>query len=1415
MATTSAGSTTGGGSSSNKPQPLALQRRGAASPVVENWDDDGDFQGDLSFGTALSSSNGNSHGGHSFHLGHGGNPSAASTPGNAYAQSASSRLSMHSESNAGDDDWQLLIAPHDESSTRHAISSANQAGIPLPANVPSSALLGGSIKRLGNRKKPTRPSEPTAAAAAAAAASAAAAAGTGGDDWSDDFDFPAGAGSGEPGGGQSFLDRFRRKQQQQQQPAGSGSHLGVNRSGGSGGGGPPSTPGSHADANGGKSPAPTSAPTTTTTGTGNDDDDFDPDWAEGSLGIRFGGTRRGDNRARSSSVSASAMSPSLGSCITADSELDEDVLDGLVLPSEPVDFGAILKKRKEIEYDQEHQEHQTHRRQPASTAASSSRPHSPADNDDASASASSSAGAFARAGEYPPNAGGLAAFTSAQPAGFVGPSPRRPSSLWAKQDDSNDIDPLVGLDWGDGNLLSNKKLKLNRNLKITVTSKRPHTPAPRSGTTLTFTTAATDNKMPPPSVAASASTATATPTSRIPRPMAGAGHHGGANAPPSRSNSRLAPVYESGAQSSQQQQQPGGRSAFSAAQQLLRQKRSAPLLRGNRHHHHHHRDIHGGSETADAPGKTPLVPFLPAGAASGARSHHVSSKASAGNLRREEEQLRLGGAGGGAQSPAPRSFSRLGGATPSGDSPTRTGRSGGNNNNHNHNNNNNNKTNASHQQPGGPHVAPASLVREALHKQPFPGSLLLRRRPQYYGSGAELDGFDDLPTSAAKEARFLREPANASGSANNGANAGTAGPSSASASASTSALRHQGSRSRVAGPTPILADATRNGAGTPAPTTASASTPRSPSRTYPPGLAGGENAKPHFARDTAASRIAREQRLAARGNGGGAGGPLMPVSTNWKGGRTGTPGGGGAASPSSLLRSRKRGSGLAGAAGAGAAGGVRQQPQLIKQFASPKTEKGMTYNAALQRWEGNENALAAFNAPLPPQLHAFNHDQDPLKHDAPYKQPQHVQHHHQHSHPHPHHSHHPLRAHHQATRSNPNLPLNHHGAAHGVYQHHHGNHSSSALSHGAGQTHTPRPSSSHVHVHTSSGGTGGIGGSTAAAATPASPARVPGLISHRSAARGVHVERGMVFDPRQMKWLKLGAEHRRKGDVHRGGAGGTTATKGGRQSATPTADGTDDDEDPFAGLEDLREDGGGAASSGANGAQGKDKRSSVGCAGPGPVGAALGLGGAPAAGAGGPTGVRIGSLNLNLGGAAADAEMANQQHRPRSTPSAGLVAAAAVPAVTRGGDPATVAPSCAALPPDAKLAGVPVAATAATAAATAVPPAPAPQQDTFLGEEFDVGPGFIKRLRDEEAAWRRRVERWVGGEVGEKRRRAEDDEAGREAGLLGVLVGAAAGGGVDGLAAVEWGAVEGGPGGDVEGGGWRWGIREVARRAGL
>ena len=94
---------------------------------MESWDDDDDLQGEFQgFGISVGTAQG----------------------------SISSRLSVCSESVAGDDDWNLMLQPNDELSTAKALQSARHAGIPLPAGIPSSALLGGTIKRLG--KKTTR-----------------------------------------------------------------------------------------------------------------------------------------------------------------------------------------------------------------------------------------------------------------------------------------------------------------------------------------------------------------------------------------------------------------------------------------------------------------------------------------------------------------------------------------------------------------------------------------------------------------------------------------------------------------------------------------------------------------------------------------------------------------------------------------------------------------------------------------------------------------------------------------------------------------------------------------------------------------------------------------------------------------------------------------------------------------------------------------------------------------------------------------------------------------------------------------------------------------------------------------------------------------------------------------------------------
>ena len=36
------------------------------------------------------------------------------------------------------------------------------------------------------------------------------------------------------------------------------------------------------------------------------------------------------------------------------------------------------------------------------------------------------------------------------------------------------------------------------------------------------------------------------------------------------------------------------------------------------------------------------------------------------------------------------------------------------------------------------------------------------------------------------------------------------------------------------------------------------------------------------------------------------------------------------------------------------------------------------------------------------------------------------------------------------------------------------------------------------------------------------------------------------------------------------------------------------------------------------------------------------------------------------------------------------------------------------------------------------------KDDWLVGEEFDVGPEFVKRQREEEERWRRKCEKWVG-----------------------------------------------------------------------
>ena len=350
--------------------------------------------------------------------------------------SLSSRMSVRSESIAESvDDWQVLITKNDETTARAISSAAKQAGIPIP-NVPSSALLGGSIKRLGKKKSSRKLGRH--------------------DDLSEDFELPVDA------------------------------KLGLKL----------------------KAPTPRTPA----------DDHEDLDWGEGSLGIRFAGTRNARG-ARSSSVSA--MSPSMGSCMTLESE--DDDFGGLVLPDEHLDFNARLEKLKNNEQlptpDASPLPAQQLHRSPPTSGPRRTPPRA-----------------------LPPSP---IAFPAHSP--LQSPPLRHHASAPLKPNPAADEDDFLdGLHFGGDDIFNSQKLKLNRNVVVKKPAAKPTAPsAARPVTTLTFTDRTT--------------------TSRIPRPL------------PATSRTRLTPVYETGAPThGHSKPMPTTTSA-----QLLRSKRSAPALRNN------------------------------------------------------------------------------------------------------------------------------------------------------------------------------------------------------------------------------------------------------------------------------------------------------------------------------------------------------------------------------------------------------------------------------------------------------------------------------------------------------------------------------------------------------------------------------------------------------------------------------------------------------------------------------------------------------------------------------------------------------------------------------------------------------------------------------------------------------------------
>ena len=717
----------------------------------------------------------------------------------------------------GDENFQVVLPTDDEVSTTTAIASAKSAGIPIPANVPSSALLGGTIKRLGGRaiKKVL-----------------------GGDDWDEDLELP----KVEEGGltlkktdATDFPDVLRQSAQPLKPVVAALDKFRDEE-------GDDEFFGDIATIKVPKSrPTPDiinfiPPPTKAAKGADNFEDDLelpsdgeplklsnkkenvktpvlqsqeevDTEWAEGSIGTRFGGTKRDGTSNRSSSVTA--LSPSVSSCLTAESE--DDGLNCLILPDGPLQLEEALKKR-----------------------------------------------------------------TEKATSDVVGP----PSEKQVEKPTAPKEDFFAGIDIGDGDVFESGKLTLNRNVKHIAA--RQKSPPRRTAMTLTFTNKAQ-------------STTTAT---RIPKPQ---GHD--------RLRSKLEPVSEVGG-SLRSYQRPQLLKSKCSLPVLTRQTiPSRPKIAVDR--------VGAGSSIANT--RKPLVPFLPAGM-SLAQSHHISTRNAREQLRRRgssgsSEQLRRRGSSD-SNEHAPlnsRPISRNSNIT----RPSSRANSRG-------------RANSGGRATSRKDIAPESLAREAASKR----HITKPTRRRAFGDGSELEIFDDLPTSATIESKFVKQPI------------GRGAPK--------STLRNRFGHVQI-----------------PAPSRTETPAPRSPTK---------QNFIPHFARDTNASRIAREQRTGAvnahplREAAGithlaplregtatnihpprEVGGPLVPLSsTNTKSaiaarGPLPTP---------SLARTKPRKH----------AHHPPQKPCLIKPLGdhvtSAKSLNGMHWNSALFRWEGNETALAPFDAPV-------------------------------------------------------------------------------------------------------------------------------------------------------------------------------------------------------------------------------------------------------------------------------------------------------------------------------------------------------------------------------------------------------------------------------------------------------------------
>ncbi|OBT98326.1 hypothetical protein VE01_03073 [Pseudogymnoascus verrucosus] len=855
---------------------LQLKPRQVVEEAVENWDDDDlDIGGDdftfPSRTVSIATSAGLSH----------------------HRESISSRLSIRSDfdSNFGDEERQVQVPGDDERSRHDAIAAATRAGIPLPQNVPASALMGGTIKRLGGKKVKKVIQQ---------------------DDWDDDLELPSIGGKGfqikkhDPS---EFPDALRQVSGQSGsatnefsspefskfdefdkyatiRPKTNSGHLNLDqfRDGDDdddffgGGGGTIKVTKKRL-----VKPVTVVVPPTPVKPGSKEDDDFESDfqlpsdgkplrlsigkdipktpassqdefdeWGEGSLGTRFGGTRRSDGRSNRSS-SASALSPSVSSSITIESE--DEGLDGLVLPTGPFNFEDILKKRQETQ-SPEHQEAQTPAAKPEST---------------------------------------------------------RPAAARLSSKD----DFLFGLEIGDGDVFNSGRLTHNRNVKVKTS--RPMSPQrPKTAVSLKFT------DKPSPPVGSS---------SRLPRPL---GHE--------RHASNLDPVSESGGPMSAQVKRTHSRLGHSSQSsvssiptpatptsvqslppltprrrdltqkpslnalrneptttnaQLLKLKRSMPIIRHTNSpakpaiHRYDRppsrtdsnsrpnsiirpktpvdRDRSGADSSMSHARRNP-VPFLPAGNST-AQSHHVTIKTSR-HFRQNDSTSSITS----DYRSSSRAMSRTTVRSPS---PNRARLRN-----------------------------PEALAREAASKR----QVTKPSKQRHFGDGRELDGFDDLPTSQTIEQKYIKQPIGR-------------GPPKA-------LMRNKVYQNTIPD---------RSVSTTPLPG------PYSPAR-Y-------ENNRyenlPRYTRDTNASRMAREQVLSQRAP-SSQGGPLSTLTNQWKA-QIAAKSNLQATRPPQSLRTKK-------------SKPVQQRPHLIKPLSdtskTTKSVKGMTYNPTTYLWEGNENDLSPFDAPI-------------------------------------------------------------------------------------------------------------------------------------------------------------------------------------------------------------------------------------------------------------------------------------------------------------------------------------------------------------------------------------------------------------------------------------------------------------------